>query len=660
MKSRLARWTFGALLAALVCANACPAATVNVKDHGAKGDGVTDDHAAVRAAMDAAPKGSTIYFPSGTYYFATGVRPTDRTELMLTGDPGATIKAAGGKGGFLFAFQKCSDITITGLRFDLNGVTHFGPGMSFYSCKRIRIHQNHFFDGNFQPKMTSDRYAICFALGAEPSEDIWISENLIEHLQVEIDMARRVHVVNNRSLAPELATGFGSFTLKENAVIEDIEFLGNYVQDPQAYAICVAADGKRDGAAIRRILIANNTVVCRKRAPMLAAISVGSRPEKGIEVKNATWEGITIINNLIWYGRGIPKRHQESGIRVQVVQQGEHLGKVLISGNTFVDEGGIAEWGIETRGLKDAVISNNAIYGGRSGILLGEGFGRTLVQGNRVSDVAGTAYCLKDSAGENRFFNNFVFGKAGTPYAVSGLQPSDVVDQSPSPAPVTAGPPQAAPVPLPPPPAEPKPAAEKPAVAPQPAKSDVTGEMIRVAGAAERPADAKPVAKPFEESFDSTETVKAVRGYRATDAKIALVEGDKKEGTACVKATFPSGPDGYGVGGVQKTFGPTDFTGKKFTVWIKAPNPAPLASASVALYDANKQRAQVWFWYSQHLKEWTQVTFAVGDKGSADTFGDGTAKGANLTKICRIEFCGTTKEGGQTCELLWDDFREVK
>jgi len=663
MKTRLTGTLFAALLAAIVYATTGSAATINVKDHGAKGDGVTNDDAAIRAAFDAAPDGTGIHFPPGTYFFAGGIIIKDRHGLSITGDPGATLKAAGGTSKLILSFEKCNDITISGLRFDLNGVTRFGPGLAFQDAKRIRIHANHFFDSNYQPKMTADRYAIVFRLSEPGNEDIWITDNLIEHLQTEIDTARRVHIVNNRSIAPELATGFGTFTLKNDSFVEDIEFVGNYVQDPQAYGICVAADGKRDGAAMRRILIANNMVVCKKRAPMLAAICVGSRPEKDADVNSAVWEGITVTNNLVWYGPRIYKRHQESGIRVQVVSKGEKLGKVLISGNTIVDEAGIADWGIETRGLKDAVISNNAIYGGRSGILLGEGFARALVQGNRVSDVAGDAYCLTGSVGENRFLQNFVFGKAGTPYALSGLQPSDTVDQSPSPAAVTPAPRQTPPASKQPPPGEPAPTARAPAATSQPAKSDVTGEMVRIAGAPastkQSPAPAT-VAKPYEEPFDSTEAVKAARGYHASDAKIALVEDDKKQGKACIKATLTAGSEGYGTGGVQKTFEPVDFTGKKLTVWVKALSRDPLASVSIAMHDVNNQRAQVWFWYSQSFEDWTQLTFAVGEKGTADRFSDGAAKGADLTKINRIQFSAITKSKNQTCELLWDDFREVK
>ena len=59
-------------------------AIIDVRSHGAVGDGIADDKAAIEAAIAAAPAGATVYFPPGTYRVAfSGARPgvTDRIAL---------------------------------------------------------------------------------------------------------------------------------------------------------------------------------------------------------------------------------------------------------------------------------------------------------------------------------------------------------------------------------------------------------------------------------------------------------------------------------------------------------------------------------------------------------------------------------------------------
>jgi len=55
----------------------------NVKDFGAKGDGVADDSLAIQAAISATPRG-TVYFPSGIYK-CTNLLTTDSTKLLGCG-----------------------------------------------------------------------------------------------------------------------------------------------------------------------------------------------------------------------------------------------------------------------------------------------------------------------------------------------------------------------------------------------------------------------------------------------------------------------------------------------------------------------------------------------------------------------------------------------
>lgn len=59
---------------------------ISVKDHGAVGDGTTDDTAAIQAALAAVPPtGGTVYFPAGTYKTTGGLTVTAPTWLLGAG-----------------------------------------------------------------------------------------------------------------------------------------------------------------------------------------------------------------------------------------------------------------------------------------------------------------------------------------------------------------------------------------------------------------------------------------------------------------------------------------------------------------------------------------------------------------------------------------------
>ena len=59
---------------------------LDVKDYGAKGDGVTNDAAAIQAAVDAGATGGTVYFPAGTYRCTSDITVGNSVTLRGAGD----------------------------------------------------------------------------------------------------------------------------------------------------------------------------------------------------------------------------------------------------------------------------------------------------------------------------------------------------------------------------------------------------------------------------------------------------------------------------------------------------------------------------------------------------------------------------------------------
>lgn len=72
-----------------------PIPTVNVRDYGAVGDGITDDSAAIKAAQAALTSGQRLYFPEGSYRFAQQ-NPAGNAAVLLKGLSDVTVEFAPG------------------------------------------------------------------------------------------------------------------------------------------------------------------------------------------------------------------------------------------------------------------------------------------------------------------------------------------------------------------------------------------------------------------------------------------------------------------------------------------------------------------------------------------------------------------------------------
>lgn len=101
------------------------AGVVNVLDYGAKGDGTTDDTAAIQGALTAAITGGVVVFPPAIYR-ADGLTLTDATQVTVDAR-GATIRArTNATGTIILALLNCARCQVLGGTWDGNTLARCG------------------------------------------------------------------------------------------------------------------------------------------------------------------------------------------------------------------------------------------------------------------------------------------------------------------------------------------------------------------------------------------------------------------------------------------------------------------------------------------------------------------------------------------------------
>lgn len=131
--------------------------TVNIKEHGALGNGKKDDKAAIEKAIKQLPEeGGTIYFPSGTYYISGTIDIPDNTALSGN----ATIKSTSN----VLMFQVGDNTAFRNLTFYNCNTAIYGEtrknividkcrfikiklaAVSFYGCSNSEVKNSNFYE----------------------------------------------------------------------------------------------------------------------------------------------------------------------------------------------------------------------------------------------------------------------------------------------------------------------------------------------------------------------------------------------------------------------------------------------------------------------------------------------------------------------------------
>jgi len=397
---------------------------VNVRDFGARGDGVADDTAPIQAAINAAKAGERIYFAAGIFNVSNFV-VKNRQGLFFVGEGRKSIIKQKTGAARIATVEASRDIVISSLAFDANGIVSYG-GVVFYAAKGVRIENNTFFDSASKPIGNTDRYSFVFARGSEPSQDIKIVNNVIDDLQLEVNHSQRVLIDRNTVKRAIATAGIGIFTVGDKAIAEDYQITNNTVIDPPGAGFSIGIDPSTDNHCIfRRITIADNQITRTKTAGY--GIRLGT-PDSSKKTTGNVFENIEIKNNRIRIESGAPQQLQLI-ISNTSASAGIGFDRLIVTGNTLESDGPKNRgYAIDLRRIQNSVIADNSLKGVSNGISLGGDLLANEMRNNVViaSDVA---YAITGSLGKNKAANNRILGNPKQGWSLSTPNLSDIIDQ---------------------------------------------------------------------------------------------------------------------------------------------------------------------------------------------------------------------------------------
>jgi hypothetical protein len=311
----------------------------------------------------------------------------------------------------------------------------------FYATKRVEIKNTSFTDSLPQPSSRTDRYVHVFAHGPSPHEDLKIHDNVITHLQLEVDHAQRVEIRNNTVTRGTQTAGIGLFTVASDALMQDYLIDGNLVIDPEppASGIAVHLDPPTDNcSSFRRIRIANNSIVFKTAGTV--GISIGT-PYVPAKTQGNVFQDVAIEGNLIRIYSSAPP----TGELVRALSNGSFsFSGLMVRGDVLLGHGRLAPTADSTAQIRyaqdKALIVGNALRQAVNGLVVVVAQ-ETHIIDNAIEAVSGPAYTYSDSRGGNVFRRNYFFRTPSGPVSYQKAPHATDVTQTPTtPAPASSDP----------------------------------------------------------------------------------------------------------------------------------------------------------------------------------------------------------------------------
>lgn len=420
----------------------------NAQNFGAKGDGITDDTAAIQSAIDAAAAagGGQVYMPTGTYIVSGGVEPSDgclmlKSNVYLYGDGmgATTVKVADG-----------SDTKITGVIRSAYGEETHDFGVSNLTIDGNRDNTTGKIDGwfngyipgqaGYDSNVTLDSVEIkdCSGYGFDPHEQT-------------VNMVIKNSVSHGNGLDGFVADFLSNSTFENNVAYDNDRHGFNVVTSTHDFTLTnnVAYNNGGNGIVIQRgsenipspsnITITGGEVYGNGAEGVLIKMS-SEVTVSGVDIHDNTSAGIRIygsnhvelIDNTLnsnSLGNPVPEIIIQSYNDTLGVSGKYYNGSDNIIQSNIITGSNLSTYGVAERnedGTDRNAIIGNSISHTSNGATLVYGDGSYVSDTVPMTTVQGTAGndTLLGSAGSEIFYggagNDTINGRAGDDILVGG------------------------------------------------------------------------------------------------------------------------------------------------------------------------------------------------------------------------------------------------